>query len=160
MTEHVVDISRSTELIDEEPESQEIVDWLTNALLLLDCDRSVVSVRIVSAEEMRFLNRRYSDRDKSTNVLSFSSGIKADGRLFLGDIVICDTVVRKEARDFNKSVKDRYAHMVVHGLLHLLGYDHNKLEDQKNMEALEKTVLTSLNILDPYEHANSVKEKM
>jgi len=160
VTEHVVDISCSTESVDEEPEPQQIVDWLTNALFLLDCDRSAVSVRIVSAEEMRSLNRRYSERDKATNVLSFSSGVKAEGRLFLGDIVICDALVRKEARDFDKPVKDRYAHMVVHGLLHLLGYDHSKLEDQKKMESLEKSLLATLNIHDPYEQTVSVTEKM
>ena len=160
MTEHVVDISRSTDPVDEEPDERLIVDWLTNALLRLDCVHSEVSVRIVSTEEMRSLNQRYRDRDQPTNVLSFSSGIKADGRLFLGDIVICDAVVRKEAEDFDKPVKDRYALMVFHGLLHLLGYDHRELDDQKKMEALEKSLLALLDISDPYDQTNSVSEKM
>ena len=160
MTEHVVEISRSTDQVDEEPDERQIIDWLKDALSRLDCGQSEVSVRIVSEDEMTSLNRQYRDRNQPTNVLSFPSGIEAEGRLFLGDIVVCAAVVRKEAQEFNKPVEERYAHMMVHGLLHLLGHDHAEVADQEKMEVLEKLLLASVDISDPYELMNGAMEKV
>ena len=159
MTEHVVEISRSTDQVDEEPDERQIIDWLNDALNRLDCGQSEVSVRIVSEDEMTLLNRQYRNRNQPTNVLSFPSGLEAEGRLFLGDIVVCAAVVRREALEFDKPVEDRYAHMVFHGLLHLLGHEHAEPAGQEKMEALEKSLLASLNIADPYELVNDTLEK-
>jgi len=110
-----------------------------------------VSIRIVGAREGRALNRRYRGRDYATNVLSFPaelpSGIQSP---LLGDIVICAPVLAREAREQGKSVRDHYAHLTVHGVLHLLGFDHQNDRDAAQMEALEKRVLARLGINDPY----------
>lgn len=148
---HVVDVSRSTEPVEEEPDERQVVDWLTQALTALECHPAEVSVRIVSEAEMAELNKRYRGKDKPTNVLSFPSGIEAEGHLFLGDIVVCNAVVFDEAIKFDKTFPDRFAHMVVHGLLHLLGHDHIEADDQKKMEAVELTLLAGMGVTDPYE---------
>ena len=160
MAEHVVDISRSTDPTEEEPDDRQIVDWLIKSLLWLDFANSEVSVRVVCEAEMRSLNKRYRDKDQPTNVLSFSSGMEGDDRIFLGDIVICDKVLRGEALDFGTPLKDHYAHIIIHGLLHLLGNDHTELAEQQYMEALETSLLASLNISDPYQVKAKVAEEM
>jgi len=110
-----------------------------------------VSLRIVGAREGRAVNHRYRGRDYATNVLSFPAelpqGIKSP---LLGDIVICAPVVAREAREQGKSVRDHYAHLTVHGVLHLLGFDHQNEGDATKMEALETRVLASIGIADPY----------
>ena len=110
-----------------------------------------VSLRIVGAREGRALNRRYRGRDYATNVLSFPAelprGIESP---LLGDIVICAPIVAREAREQGKAVRDHYAHLTVHGVLHLLGFDHQNERDAVKMEALETRVLAGLGIHDPY----------
>jgi probable rRNA maturation factor len=110
-----------------------------------------LSIRIVGTREGRALNHRYRDRDYATNVLSFPAelprGIQSP---LLGDIVICANVVAREAREQGKSTRDHYAHLTVHGVLHLLGFDHQDDEDAAKMEALETRVLAGLGIPDPY----------
>jgi probable rRNA maturation factor len=111
-----------------------------------------LSIRIVDAGEGRSLNRQYRDRDHATNVLSFPielpDGIKLP---LLGDLVICAPVVAREAAEQGKPLRDHYAHMTIHGTLHLLGYDHENDADAERMEALERRVLGTLEIADPYE---------
>ena len=150
MIDNVV-VSRSADPIEEEPDDWQIRNWLTKVILELDLSHAQVSVYIVSEGEMRSLNSSYRDSDKATNVLSFSTGIETDGCLFLGDIVICSAIVDKEARCFDMQVNHRYVHILVHGLLHLLGYDHIEAADQEKMETLENSLLTSLGFPNPYE---------
>ena len=111
-----------------------------------------ISIRIVTAREGRLLNQQYRDRDYATNVLSFPvelpRGVKSP---LLGDIVICAPVVAREAREQGKSGRDHYAHLTVHGVLHLLGFDHQNGKDAAKMEALETRVLAGLGIGDPYQ---------
>lgn len=110
-----------------------------------------LSIRIVGAREGRSLNRRYRGRDYATNVLSFPaelpSGVAAP---LLGDIVISAPVVEREAREQAKPLRDHYAHLAVHGVLHLLGHDHQRERDATRMEALEARILASLDIANPY----------
>ena len=110
-----------------------------------------LSLRIVGAREARSLNQRYRGKDYATNVLSFPAelprGIKSP---LLGDIVICAPEVIREARQQNKQVRDHYAHLTIHGVLHLLGFDHLNDADAAKMEALETRVLASLGVGDPY----------
>ncbi|GGC08397.1 endoribonuclease YbeY [Marinobacterium zhoushanense] len=116
--------------------------------------RGEVCIRIVSAEESQTLNREYRGKDKPTNVLSFPfeapPGIPLD---LLGDLAICADVVRKEAQEQNKTLQDHWAHMVIHGTLHLLGFDHITDDEAEEMEALERKLLADLGIADPYESA-------
>ncbi|MGH8215942.1 MAG: rRNA maturation RNase YbeY [Rhodanobacteraceae bacterium] len=110
-----------------------------------------LSIRIVGAREGRALNRRYRDRDYATNVLSFPAELPPGMRSpLLGDIVITAPVLAHEAREQGKSPRDHYAHLTVHGVLHLLGYDHRGERDAAKMERLETRILASLGIADPY----------
>lgn len=110
-----------------------------------------ISLRIVGTREGRALNLRYRGKDYATNVLSFPAelprGIQSP---LLGDIVICASVVTREAREQSKSARDHYAHLTVHGVLHLLGFDHQNDKDAARMEALETRVLAALGVSNPY----------
>ena len=105
-----------------------------------------ITVRIVGAEEGRLLNRDYRGRDYATNVLTFVYA----ARPLAGDVVICAAVVAREAREQGKGLDPHYAHMVVHGLLHLQGHDHERDADAARMEARERRILARLGFPDPY----------
>ena len=113
-----------------------------------------VSVRIVDEHEMRALNRDYRDQDKPTNVLAFPAGdagfVPPGENPLLGDIVVCAGVVAREADEQGKPLDHHWGHMLVHGTLHLLGHDHLSDEDAEAMEALERRILASFGIADPY----------
>lgn len=138
------------------PPAAAIRDWVQSALTI--ARRSIadaeVSVRVVDEPEMQTLNRDFRQQNKSTNVLSFPAGevagLPADAGHPLGDIVVCAPVVAREAVEQGKPLQDHWAHMLVHGTLHLIGYDHQTDEQAKVMEALEKRVLERHGIGDPY----------
>lgn len=107
-----------------------------------------VAVRFVDGDEGRELNRDYRDKDYATNVLSFPYEC---GERVQGDLVLCREVVEREAREQGKAPEAHYAHMVVHGMLHLQGHDHETgREDAERMEALERRILDALGYPDPY----------
>jgi probable rRNA maturation factor len=126
--------------------------WVTAALAGARHASAVeLSIRIVGSREGRSLNRQYRGRDYATNVLSFSAELPTDiGSPLLGDIVIAAPVVAREAREQDKSLRDHYAHLTVHGVLHLLGYDHQREREAAKMEQLETRILATLGIADPY----------
>ncbi len=119
-----------------------------------------ISVRIVDEEEGRALNKQYREQDKATNVLSFpavgvgESGLPPELSQSLGDIVICGPVVEREAAEQGKEVASHWAHLLVHGTLHLLGYDHEADVDANVMEKLEAKILATRGIADPYTAKN------
>jgi len=154
MTEHVIEISRSTDSLDEEPDERCMTEWLCAALNALQQSPSEVSVRIVNVDEMVALNREYRQNPAPTNVLSFPAGLTADGLTFLGDIVICSEVVRDESLTYTKDFSHRYAHMLIHGLLHLLGRDHQDDAERLQMEAEEQALLAAFDMPNPYEVQN------
>ncbi len=147
---HDIAISRATEALDEEPDERQISHWIDTTLKSLELGAKEVSVRIVGSDEIMQLNADYRGKPKPTNVLSFPANLELDGIEMLGDIVICSEVVRQEAADYDLSFSDRYAHMLVHGLLHLLGYDHEADEARRLMESMERNILASLDMPDPY----------
>ena len=111
-----------------------------------------LAVRVVGAAESRRLNRRYRRKDRPTNVLSFPASVpRADGSRPLGDLVVCAAVVAREAREQDKTLAQHWAHMIVHGTLHLLGYDHEQPGDARRMERWETWVLRALGYPNPYE---------
>lgn len=113
-----------------------------------------IAVRVVAADEIRTLNRRYRDKDTPTNVLSFPAGdiegLPPEAPQLLGDVVVCASVVAAEAGEQGKALQDHWAHMIVHGTLHLLGFDHETDEEAAVMEALETRILASQSVTDPY----------
>jgi probable rRNA maturation factor len=110
-----------------------------------------LSIRIVGAEEGRALNRDYRGKDYATNVLSFEADLPPGLKLpLIGDMAICAPVVAREAVEQGKHAHDHWAHLTVHGTLHLLGYDHIVEAEAEAMEALETRILAGLGIADPY----------
>lgn len=137
------------------PSEEQLTLWAQAALSQFK-EEAELSIRLVDDEESQQLNHEYRGKDKPTNVLSFPfevpeelQGIEDIGAL-IGDLVICVPVVSKEAQEQNKTFEHHFAHMVVHGCLHLLGYDHIKDEEADIMEDLERQILAKLNIADPY----------
>jgi probable rRNA maturation factor len=110
-----------------------------------------LSIRIVDAAESRALNRRYRGKDRPTNVLAFPAELPPELELpLLGDLVICREVVEAEAAAQHKPLDAHWAHMVVHGTLHLVGYDHESDDEAATMEAAETEILAELGWPDPY----------
>lgn len=132
------------------PDETMLRDW---ALAALNDDITGVElvIRIVDEAESRALNRQYRGKDRPTNVLSFPfeapPGVDCS---HLGDLVICAPVVQQEAQEQRKQPDHHWAHMVVHGVLHLRGYDHIDEQQADAMEALEKRILAGFAIPDPY----------
>jgi probable rRNA maturation factor len=110
-----------------------------------------LSIRVVSAPEGRRLNREYRGKDYATNVLSFPAELPAGVALpLLGDIVLCAPVIAREAREQGKVRSDHYAHLTVHGVLHLLGHQHERPAQARRMERIETQLLETIGIPDPY----------
>ena len=111
----------------------------------------VLSVRVVGQARSRSLNAHYRRKNKPTNVLSFGgAGDAPDGRYYLGELVICAPVVAHEAQVSGKSLQAHWAHMTVHGVLHLLGFDHEAAQEAAKMAAMEIQILDRLGFSDPY----------
>ncbi|SFR52193.1 probable rRNA maturation factor [Marinobacter daqiaonensis] len=148
-----VDIQRATEG-DQLPEDEQLQRWAETAWRQ-DHD-SEVTLRLVDEEESRELNHQYRGKDRPTNVLSFPFEAPAGITMSLaGDLVICAPVVAREAKEQGKSLQAHWAHMVVHGMLHLQGYDHIGDSEADLMEALEIRLLGQFGISNPYETEES-----
>ena len=128
-----------------------------------------IEASIVLADDalVRDLNRTYRRQDRATNVLSFSNHAINDvtdagvvGPRLLGDVILARETVLREARDQGKSVSEHLIHLVVHGVLHLLGFDHEEAPEAEAMESLEVAILAELGIADPYEHAPAPVEPL
>ena len=135
------------------PRRTDLAAWASEALGRLAANREV-SVRLVGRAESRKLNAHYRGKDHATNVLSFpaSSGhaVNDEAALPLGDLVICPPVLRAEALEQRKPLRAHWAHLVVHGSLHLIGYDHERDADARRMERREVAVLRRLGFTNPY----------
>ncbi|SDM78187.1 probable rRNA maturation factor [Franzmannia pantelleriensis] len=138
------------------PDQASLERWVGAALAHAgEQERDELSVRFVDSDESQTLNRDYRGKDAPTNVLSFGVELPPGVVLpLLGDLVICHPVVAREAREQGKSLTDHYAHMVVHGTLHLLGHDHIDDAEAEAMEQLEREILATLGISDPYHAAH------
>ncbi|MFW9269837.1 rRNA maturation RNase YbeY [Pseudomonas sp. NR3] len=133
------------------PSEAQFRQWCELALRQRSAD-SELTIRLVDEAEGRELNHTWRQKDYATNVLSFPADVP-DEMLdipLLGDLVICVPVVEREAAEQNKSPEAHWAHLVIHGCLHLLGYDHMEEDEAEEMEALERTLLAELGHPDPY----------
>jgi len=139
-----------------QPDQQQIQAWVDAALADVGQDTEIV-VRIVDEQESAELNAYYRHKQGPTNILSFPfempEGIEGIELNLLGDLVICAAIVEKEALEQGKQLAHHWAHIVVHGVLHLLGYDHIDDEEAELMEGLEIAILKQLNINNPYHEA-------
>jgi probable rRNA maturation factor len=138
----------------EAPEDESFKRWVNatcNALALEATAKPELSIRISNTDEMAQLNQRFRNKSGPTNVLSFPAEIPADVTCeLLGDIVICSPIVWQEAQEQGKSPTCHWAHLTVHGVLHLLGYEHETDDTAEDMEALETQILQQFGCPDPY----------
>lgn len=133
------------------PSDQAIEQWAESALKGRVAENTELCIRLVDKTEIQTLNRTYRHKDKPTNVLSFPVDLPEELNLpLLGDIVICPSVVFEEAQAQSKTYEHHFAHMIIHGCLHLLGYDHLTDEQANLMEPLEIDILGTLSIPNPY----------
>ena len=145
-----VDLQIATENIEGLPTEEQIVQWAT-AAVQPEGGEVEMTVRIVDEAESHELNLTYRGKDRPTNVLSFPFECPDEVELpLLGDLVICRQVVEREAAEQEKPLMSHWAHMVVHGSLHLLGYDHIEDDEAEEMESLETQIMQGLGFDDPY----------
>ena len=145
----IVDIQMAS-ASEEGPDPQSIERWI-GAAIGDQRESTELSVRIVDAEEGKALNEQFRGSTGATNVLSFPFENESPEPLpLIGDIVICAPVVAKEAREQNKALNAHWAHMMIHGVLHLLGYDHQNENDANLMESLETEIMQGLGFPPPY----------
>ncbi|MHC6223841.1 rRNA maturation RNase YbeY [Pseudomonas sp. X10] len=144
-----LDLQRATDAA--APDEAAFRRWCELALRQRTAD-SEMTIRLVDEAEGRELNHTYRHKDYATNVLSFPADVPDDllDIPLLGDLVICVPVVEREAAEQGKALEAHWAHLVIHGCLHLLGYDHIDDDEAEEMEALERTLLAELGHPDPY----------
>lgn len=134
------------------PALQELEHWISAALQSQSFEEAEVSVYIVDEDESQELNAQYRGKDYPTNVLSFPADIAAEvGVPLLGDLVVCAPVVAREAQEQGKTLQAHWAHMLVHGTLHLVGFDHINDDEAETMETLETQIVTGLGYPAPYQ---------
>ncbi|MES2211597.1 MAG: rRNA maturation RNase YbeY [Pseudomonadota bacterium] len=132
------------------PTDEQFIQW-TKLALSKKCAHKSVYIRLITEPEMQTLNLTYRHKDKSTNILSFPFDVPPDIPYHhLGDLVICPAVVIREADEQGKSADAHWAHMTIHGTLHLQGYDHEDPDEATVMESLEVELLSQIGYANPY----------
>ncbi|MFP1765104.1 rRNA maturation RNase YbeY [Lonsdalea quercina] len=150
MTQVILDLQIACESGDGLPSEAHFQRWLEAVLPQFQA-KSEVTIRIVDEAESHELNHTYRGKDKPTNVLSFPFEAPPEVELpLLGDLIICRQVVEQEAAEQEKTQEEHWAHMVVHGCLHLLGYDHIEDSEAEEMESLETEIMQGMGYADPY----------
>lgn len=150
---HVIDLQvacKPTKL----PTKEQFQLWVDTALAAVSSEPSQdfeLTIRLVNTEESQQLNKQYRGKDKPTNVLSFPFEVPDGVELnLLGDLIICIEVMKQEAQEQNKALFDHWAHLVIHGCLHLVGFDHISETEALEMESIEIAILEKLGINNPY----------
>lgn len=155
--DYQINVTTTTEL----PSAEQMQHWVSAAVSAAstELDAAELTIRIVDSDEGLQLNKAYRGRDYATNVLSFPFDAPVQLPIpLLGDLVICADVVAEEAQQQHKALLDHWTHMVIHGTLHLLGYDHIQDDEAEQMEQLERDILASLNIADPYQVSTNTEQ--
>lgn len=136
-----------------EVSEETIIEWAKLPLINDEIDSPELTIRLVEKEEIIYLNSTYRKIPKPTNVLAFPSSVPKEielSHLLLGDVIICPEVLQEEAAEQRKPLQAHFAHITIHGVLHLLGYDHIQEVDFKTMKALEIKLLAKLGFPNPY----------
>lgn len=155
--DYQINVTTTTEL----PSAEQMQHWVSAAVSAAstELDAAELTILIVDRDEGLQLNKAYRGRDYATNVLSFPFDAPVQLPIpLLGDLVICADVVAEEAQQQHKALLDHWTHMVIHGTLHLLGYDHIQDDEAEQMEQLERDILASLNIADPYQVSTNTEQ--
>ncbi len=164
----LIDLQINLDSEDNLPTSKDFQQWAKAVFAELGKDDNVeLTVRLTDNDEVQQLNRDYRGKDKPTNILSFpfeameidpmelqmayAGDVAELGMPFIGDLIIANQVMEDEANSQGKKLFNHYAHITVHGILHLLGYDHIEDDEAEAMESLEKRILEKLGIANPYE---------
>jgi len=155
MTTPIIDLQIASENSEGLPTLEQFTHWVETALAFEaqtgDFPETEMTIRIVDEEESQTLNREYRGKDYPTNVLSFPFEVPEGIELpLLGDLVICRQVMEREAKEQQISLSSHWAHLAVHGTLHLLGYDHIEEAEAEEMEGLETQIMQKLGFEDPY----------
>lgn len=155
MTTPIIDLQIASENSEGLPTLEQFTHWVETALAFEaqtgDFPETEMTIRIVDEEESQTLNREYRGKDYPTNVLSFPFEVPEGIELpLLGDLVICRQVMEREAKEQQISLSSHWAHLAVHGTLHLLGYDHIEETEAEEMEGLETQIMQKLGFEDPY----------
>lgn len=155
MTTPIIDLQIVSENQDNLPTLEQFTLWVQTALAFEaqteDFPETEMTIRIVDEEESQTLNREYRNKDYPTNVLSFPFEVPEGIELpLLGDLVICRQVMAREAKEQQITEESHWAHLAIHGTLHLLGYDHITDEEAEEMEGLETEIMQKLGFEDPY----------
>lgn len=131
--------------------SYDLENWFRAIGDEIKSSQGTVSLKFLGTQEMHSMNKKFRSKDCPTNVLAFpidgKHGLETN---CLGDIAICHAVVLKEAKEQNKEISDHMAHIFIHGVLHLLGYDHHQEDQAETMENLERKILSKIGVADPY----------
>ena len=134
------------------PDERTFEKWVRAALQGQRSKRRQVNIQLFDLAQARAINKTFTGKDYATNVLSFPyEPLRGEKTALLGDIVICPSIVGKEAEEQGKRLRDHYAHLTVHGVLHLLGFDHQNEAEATRMENHERRILAEFGIADPYE---------
>lgn len=159
-TDIEIDYQIVSDIRDDEylPDHAMVENWVSRLLQELHYEQPVqLSIRVVGEQEITQLNEKYRKKNQSTNVLSFPyeplPGVNVP---LLGDVVVCARIVGQQAKQQGKSPDQHWAHMIIHGVLHLLGYDHIKAADADEMEAIEINILSKLGFPNPYGETNTL----
>jgi probable rRNA maturation factor len=142
--------------------SEETITQFASLALRDYKNQSELTIRFVTPEEMQELNHTYRKLNKTTNVLAFPSQLPQEWQLeypLLGDVIICPEVLLTESKELNKTLESHWALIVIHGILHLLGYDHIKDEEAAQMQAIEIKLLAELGFANPYDTEDNQLER-
>lgn len=132
---------------------EQLIQW-AELPLVSELQSAEVTLRLVEIDEMQGLNHSYRQQNKPTNVLAFPASLPENIELdfpLLGDVIICPQVLHEESQSLDKPLQEHWAHIIIHGILHLLGYDHIKESDAEKMQAIEIKLLAELGFTNPYQ---------